>query len=104
MQNEGKHMSYSFSVKESTKDAAKDAVAAKMQETVLPTQPMHWRDYAAILANANATVDLLADDDTKDIAVSCNGYLSWSGSGEVSDASPIGTASISCTASNAHRE
>jgi hypothetical protein len=103
MQNEGKKMSYSFGIKAANKAAAKEAVAAKFDEIVVQ-QPMHARDYAAILANTNATIDLLADDDTKDIAVSCNGYLSWGGTGEVSDASPIGTASISCTASNAHRE
>lgn len=97
-------MSYSFGVKAPTKAAAKEAVAAKFDE-IVGQQPIHARDRAAVLANANTVIDLLADDDSKDVAVSCNGYLSWNGSGEFTpETAPVGTASVSCSASNAHRE
>lgn len=97
-------MSYSFGIKAANKAAAKEAVAAKFDE-IVGQQPIHARDRAAVLANANASIDLLADDDTKDIAVSCSGYVSWNGSGDFSpETAAIGTASIGCTASNANRE
>lgn len=69
-------MSYSFLAQASTKAAAKEAVAAKFDE-VVGSQPIHARDKAAALANANAIIDLLMDDGTRDIAVSVNGYVSW---------------------------
>lgn len=97
-------MSYSFGVKASTKGDAKAAVLAKFDE-IVGQQPIHARDSAAVLANAGLVIDLLADDDTKDIAVSCNGYVSWNGSGDFSpEIAAIGTASISCTASHSIRE
>jgi hypothetical protein len=95
-------MSYSFSIKAATKDAAKNAVVAKFQEMVLPTQPIHHRDAAAIYANANAVIDLLADDDTKDVAVSCNGYVSWVVHGDVTEV-PLNSVSVSCSATHAVR-
>jgi len=93
-------MSFSFTVAAADKAAAKAAAAAKFDEAVVAYQPMHARDRAAVLANVNAVVDLLADDDTKNVSVSCSGYLSWSGPTE----SPvISTASISCSATHAVR-
>lgn len=86
-------MSYSFGIQASDKEAAKQAVAAKFDEMVLPHQPIHQRDRAAVLANAGAAIDLLADDDSKDIAVSCNGYLSWR------ENEAITSATINCNAS-----
>jgi hypothetical protein len=71
-------MSYSFSVKAVTKVEAKAAVAKYFDDQVIAHQPVHARDRAAVIANADAIIDLLADDDTKDIQVSCNGYVSWS--------------------------
>lgn len=71
-------MSYSFSVLAADKAAAKVAVATKFDEMVVASQPVHAHDRAAVLANANAVIDLLPDDDTKDVSVSCNGYVSWS--------------------------
>lgn len=91
-------MSYSFGVKAPNKAAAKEAVAAKFDE-VVASQPVHARDRAAVLANANAIIDLLADDDTKDVAVSCNGYVSWNSVGEWSpETAQFGSASIACSA------
>lgn len=94
-------MSYSFNVKAADKAAAKEAVAAKFDEMVVAQQPIHARDRAAVLANANTVIDLLADDDTKDVSVSCNGYVSWSTGVEVEP--QFNTASVACSASHAAR-
>jgi len=96
-------MSYSFSVKAATKAAAKEAFAAKFDEAVVAHQPIHSRDRAAVLANANTTIDLLADDDSKDVMVSANGYVSWS-SGLTGDDAAFTSAAIACSAGHANRE
>jgi hypothetical protein len=54
-----------------------------------------------IEANAHAVIDLLADNDSKDVAVSCNGYVSWT-SGTVEEAQ-LSSASISASAGYADR-
>lgn len=101
-QHEGKStMSYSFNIKAATKGDAKAAVLAKVDE-IVAQQPVHARDRAAVLANAGTTIDLLADDDNKDIAVTCNGYVSWA-SGTVDDAA-FNSVSISCSAGHSNRE
>ncbi|MCK1669452.1 hypothetical protein [Bradyrhizobium sp. 153] len=69
-------MSYSFQVTAPTKAAAKAAVAAKLDE-VVASQAIHARDKAAALANANAAIDLLVDDASSHVAVSCNGCVGW---------------------------
>lgn len=73
-------MSFSFTATGKDKAAAKAAVAAELDK-VVGHQPIHARDRAAVQATADTFIDMLADDDTKDIRVSCNGYLSWNGSG-----------------------
>lgn len=93
-------MSYSFQVKAATKGDAKSAVLAKFDE-IVEQQPVHARDRAAVLANAGLVIDLLADDDTKDVSVSCNGYVSWS-TGGVDDAQ-FNTVSVACNANHAPR-
>jgi antibiotic biosynthesis monooxygenase (ABM) superfamily enzyme len=95
-------MSYSFGVKAANKTAAKEAVAAKFDEVVVAHQPIHSRDRAAVLANANSAIELLADDDEKDVSVSVNGYVSWA-SGGVDDAA-LSSVTISASASHANRE
>lgn len=40
-------------------------------------QPIHARDREAAVANANAVIDLLAEDGAMHISVSVNGYVSW---------------------------
>lgn len=97
-------MSYSFNVRAADKAAAKHAVTEKVFD-IAATQPIHQRDRDVIEANAHAVIDLLADDDdTKDIVVSCNGYLSWNGLGEFStETAPVGSASVSCTANHTPR-
>jgi hypothetical protein len=94
-------MSYSFSVLAANKAAAKEAVAAKFDEMVVASQPIHARDRAAVLANANTVIDLLADDDTKDVRVSCNGYVSWTN--PVGEAPAFNTAAVNCQASHSTR-
>jgi len=93
-------MSYSFSVTAADKAAAKAAVAAKFDEMVA-SQPIHARDRAAVLANANAVIDLLADDDTRDVRVSFNGYVSWTN--PAGEEPAFNSVSISCQANHVAR-
>lgn len=95
-------MSYSFSIRAANKTAAKAAVAAKFAE-IVRDQPVHARDNAAVLANAGAVIDLLADDDSKDIIVNCNGYVSWSDGAGPADAK-FSTVSVACAANHSLRE
>lgn len=91
-------MSYSFSVKASNKSAAKEAVAAKFDE-VLAVQPIHQRDKDAALANVNSVIDLLADDLTRDVSVSVNGYVGWKEVLREDCSNPLQNVSISACAS-----
>lgn len=91
-------MSYSFQIQAPNKAAAKEAVALKFDD-VITLQPIHTRDRAAVLANAGAVIDLLADDDTKDITVSCSGYVSWPGG----DVEHLSSVNIGCYASHIAR-
>lgn len=95
-------MSYSFNVKAADKHAAKAAVDVAFS-SIVASQPIHERDRAAVRANADAVIDLLADDDTKDVSVSCNGHVCWSGDGNLSEV-PLNAASISCSAGHVVRE
>jgi hypothetical protein len=94
-------MSYGFSVSAATKAEAKAAVAAEFDK-VVANQPIHARDKVAALANAEAIIDLLADDVPADhvIAVSCNGYVGWTGTLDDgnADSLPLRSASVSCSA------
>lgn len=94
-------MSYSFTVRAANKQAAKAAVAAKFDE-VATQQACHHRDKAQACAAADAFVDLLNDDDSKDVVVAINGSLmgQWTGS----DVTLIESAAVSITAYAAKRE
>lgn len=70
-------MSYSFGITAATKEEAKQRVAEEFEKTIAMF-PIHARDKTAVLANAAAIIDQLADDDTRDITVTVSGYLSWS--------------------------
>lgn len=96
-------MSYSFSVKAATKAEAKDAVAEYFDKQVVASQPVHARDRTAVLANAGAVIDLLADDETKDIYVSCNGYVTWSYTC-ITGEPPFSGVSITCSAGHVNPE
>ena len=56
-----------------------------------------------MLANATAVVDLLADDDTKDVVVALNGYISWNAT-DAEDNPLLTSASINCSAQLSLRE
>jgi hypothetical protein len=86
-------MSYSFSIRGATKDAAKYAVEKAFDE-VVANQPIHARDRAAAIANASAAIDLLGEDASKQISVSCNGYVSWLENGDLTGASIASSASL----------
>lgn len=91
-------MSYSFNATGADKHAAKLAVLEKFDAIVLQ-QPVHKADRDAVLANAGAVIDLLAEDDTKDISVSVSGYVSWSGADHIQ----LSTVSIACSATRIAR-
>lgn len=69
-------MSYSFSVKAATRDGAKQQVADKLAE-VLAGQPSHASDVKQAQAAADAFIDLLGEDDSKEVLVNMSGSLSW---------------------------
>jgi hypothetical protein len=88
-------MSYCIGVHAATKAEAKVALAAKFDEAVVAHQPVHASDRAAALAAGDAFIDLLEDDATKDVAVSLNGWVSYTGGGNA----PVALQSASVTAS-----
>lgn len=69
-------MSYSFIVKGATVALAL-AAASEAFAKVVESQPIHAADQAPALGTASVFADLLATDDTKDVQISMNGYLSW---------------------------
>lgn len=94
-------MSYSFQIRAANKAAAKAAVAAKFDQTA-GTQACHARDKVQALAAADAFIDLLTDDESKDVSVTMSGSLSgqWQGS----DVTSISSANLSVTAYQVNRE
>lgn len=78
-------MSYSFNVRAATKAEAKLKVAVELDK-VVASQPVHSTDREQAMAAATAFIDMLADaGEQQEIAVSVNGWLSWSGE------TPVGT-------------
>lgn len=98
-------MSYSFTVRKPTKAEAKAEVAAQFSE-VVNSQPIHERERAAALALADTFVDLLADDETKDVTVHVSGSLSWQGSleGMQIEAVPLTSANLNVNAYHQERQ
>lgn len=88
-------MSYSFNVKAASKAEAKAAAVAKVEEIVFQ-QGIHSRDREAIISNINLAVDLLQDDDSRDVSITANGYLSFGGGSN--EEAPISQVSISAGA------
>ncbi len=80
-------MSYSISVKASSKAAAAQALAAKFDAEVLPAQPAHAADRDQAIAAATAFIELLTDQVDADVFVQMSGSLGWSAAGEHSSAS-----------------
>lgn len=69
-------MSYSFSFTADNKESAK-ARAADEWANIVMQQPNHVRDRDAALTAINGFIDLLEDDETKAVSVSCHGSISW---------------------------
>lgn len=93
-------MSYSFDFTVSTKEEAKARVASELDQ-VISTQPVHAKDRDAALATAVAFIDLLNDDDTKDVRVNVHGSVGWTyDPGDPSGESnpPLNNASVGVTA------
>ena len=84
-------MSYSFTVRGATKQAASDAVAAELAK-VVEAQPVHSADARQAQDTADAFIGVLRDDDRQDVVVAVNGWVSGSGAG-------IGSACVGVTAS-----
>lgn len=82
-------MTYQIAAKGKTKAEAKQALAAEFDK-MMGVQPVHSKDRAAALANADACIDLLEDVEGMGVSVTCNGYVSWNGTG-------LNGASISCS-------
>lgn len=68
-------MSYSFNIRAATKAAAKAMVAAELDK-VVNSQAVHARDRDQAQAAADAFIDTLDEDDSKDVTVAISGYLS----------------------------
>lgn len=90
-------MSYSFAVRRATKTLALVAVTEELAK-VVANQPAHKHDADTALVAAAQQINLIADDDSKDVCVSCHGYLSWTGAYGFDDFK-VTTASTGCTAS-----
>lgn len=88
-------MSYSFRTQAATKTEAKAAVAAEFDKAI-GHQKCHERDRAQALAAAGSFIDLLPDDDARDVGVSMSGSLT--GRWEGSDVVAIESANVSVTA------
>jgi hypothetical protein len=69
-------MSFSFHVKKSTKEEAKEAVRVEFAR-VLETQPDHKADEVMVMDTVDKYIDFVVDDPATDISVSVNGGLGW---------------------------
>lgn len=72
-------MSYSFSIRAATKAAAIAAAAVKLDE-VVAQQPVHKVDRDQALAAVEAFVNILPDDEARDVSLSVHGSVGWMGS------------------------
>lgn len=88
-------MSYSFTIRALTKAAAAAAVTEKMAE-VAAAQQCHKRDEQQAVATAHAFIDLLDEDETREVSVSMSGSIAgnWQGS----DVTSVSGANVSISA------
>lgn len=91
----GAPMSYSISVRAATKAEAKQRISDELDK-IEAAQPSHAADRAHALTAASAFVDLLTDDEEKDVVVSMSGSLSGNWTGAQID--KITSANLSITA------
>lgn len=69
-------MSFSFTVRESTKAKALEEVTRKMSEVVRDF-PAHARDAVVVLNTAKAVADTVEESPERDFCVSASGWLLW---------------------------
>lgn len=69
-------MSYSFNVRGATVALALAAASTAFAK-VVQDQPAHAADMEPALGTASVFADLLTPDESKDVAISMNGYLNW---------------------------
>lgn len=93
-------MSYSIAVTAATKDEAVLKVAAELNK-VVEHQPSHRHDKQQALNAAMAFIDILPDDDTRDVHVNMHGSLS--GPWADGDYTSISSASVGVTATLKNR-
>ena len=74
-------MSFSFNARGKTVALALAAVAVELDK-VVAAQPIHAPDAEAVKATAEAYAALLPEDETRDVIISCNGWVEYHGSGE----------------------
>lgn len=79
-------MSYSFNVKAPTKGVARDEIDKRFS-AMLAEQPIHQKDVFAAKDAANKFIDMVAEDDSKDVSVSVAGYLLAAADGKITAAS-----------------
>ncbi len=97
-------MIYSISAKAATKAAARAVLVAELDK-VVAQQPVHERDREAILANVDANLALLSDPpENLDVAIACNGYISWTSGGTAGPGDKTNAVAINCSASFAQRQ
>lgn len=94
-------MSYSFQAKGKTKSEAIAAVITKMDE-VVAGQPVHAADREPAIEAVKAFINLLPEDEAKDVSVSVSGSLGWQG--VYPDSHAITSAQVSTYASLVKRE
>lgn len=85
-------MSYSFTITAATKALAAEKAAMEFDQ-IVSVQPNHAKDREHALANLLSVLELMADDDTQDVRVSCSGSLMW-----ISDADQITGGNINASA------
>jgi len=90
-------MSYSFQVRGASIVVALAAAAAAFDE-VVASQPTHAADKAPALAAAEALAALIHPDDTKDVVIAMNGYLSWKYPNHTMEGTPE-FSGVACTVS-----
>lgn len=73
-------MSYSFTIRASSKQSARALLSDKLDELVT-LQAIRWRDAGAIRVGALAVLEAIEDDPTHDVTVTCSGYAGTEGAG-----------------------
>lgn len=77
-------MSYSFAVRAVNKAEARDKIVAEFDRVEI-AQPCHATDRAAAQAAALSFLDVLEEDEGRDVQVTVNGWLggAWQSDGQI---------------------